>query len=107
MRAGDWLNGLDIIVIGVFIGLALDSLLQLSGKVFWIAAIGTPVLIGAVFLFGSIFDRLIDRMFSSGFNKSPNPKAKEPKPFALLLSLPVGIAIGIMGAQFGLGDVLL
>lgn len=107
MRVGDWLNGFTILVVGVFIGLALDNLFQLSGAAFWISAIGTPILIGGVFIFGSFFDKLIDRLFPSGFKKSGHPKIKDRKPFALLLSLPVGIVIGIFSAQFGLGDVLL
>lgn len=106
MRVGDWFNGLSILGIGVLIGVIVDMLFQLSGTAFWISAIGAPLIGGGVIFLGTIIDKLFDKLFPSGFKKPRTSKAKERKPFAILLSLPVGIVIGIIGAQFGLGDAL-
>lgn len=104
MRVGDWFNGLAILGVGVLIGVIIDMLFQLSGAAFWISAIGAPLIFGGVLFLGTIIDKLIDKLFPSGFNKPRTSKAKERKPLAIILSLPVGIVIGIIGAQFGLGD---
>ncbi len=106
MRIGDWLNGAAFLAIGVFLGLAADGMAGLAGTAFWPMIIIIPVLFGGVFLFLLFFDRVVDRIFSSGIKPASRPRTKDRKPLVLLLSLPTGIAIGMIGAQLGLGELL-
>jgi len=66
-----------------------------------------PVLFGGLFLFVLFLDGQIDRIFPGGVKPASRTEAKQRRPLALLLSLPSGIAIGVIGAQFGLREMLL
>ncbi len=107
MQAGDWLNGATLLVVGVFLGLAVPGLVRLAGTDFWPLAILIPVLFGSVFLFDLLLGGLINRIFSTGIKPARRRQGKERKPLVLLLSLPAGLLVGVIGAQFGLGDILL
>ena len=107
MQVGDWANGAAIFAVGVFLGLAIYHLAQLVGTAFWPLIVIIPVLFGGVFLLNLKFDNLIDRIFPNGIKPARKPHAKQRKPLVLLLSLPTGIIIGVIGAMLGLGDVLL
>jgi len=107
MQAGDWFNGAAILAVGVFLGLAADSMVDLAGTASWPLITIIPVLFGGAFLCVVLLDSLIDRVFPSGVKPSSKTLAKKRKPFALLMSLPAGIAIGVIGAQLGLSDLLL
>ena len=107
MRIGDWVNGAVICVVGVYLGLAVDGMTELAGTEFWPVIIIVPVLFGGAFLFVLAFDGLIDRIFPSGIKPASRQHAKQRKPLALLLCLPIGIATGVILARLGLGQALL
>lgn len=107
MTIGDWLNSAALLVIGVYLGLALEKLFQLDGVAFWVVGIGIPIIFGGVLLFGQLFDGLTDRLFPSGVKRIYKPQTKKRRPLALLLALPIGIIIGVAGAQFGLSEMIL
>lgn len=107
MSVFDWLNAAALLAVGLFLGLAIEKLLQLHGFAFWVTGIGTFLMFGAVILLDWLIEWLFERVFPSGINPSKKQKAIGRRPLALLLSLPFGIIIGILGAQLGLSDFLL
>lgn len=107
MQMGDWFNGAAILAVGFFLGLAINAIVPLIGTPFWPVALLIPILFGGIFLFDAVLDGLFARIFLRGVQPARQQQAKERKPLALLLSLPVGILTGVIGAQFGLGELLL
>jgi len=107
MRIGDWANGASLLAIGFFLGLAVYYMAQLVGTAFWPMIIIIPVLFGGIFLAQLVLDWIIDRVFTSGLKPARQPQVKERRPLVLLLSLPTGFLIGMIGALFGLGRLFL
>ncbi|WP_019953967.1 hypothetical protein [Yoonia vestfoldensis] len=107
MAPGDWLNAAAFLAIGVFLGLALDMLLTLDWAAFWLTAISMAILFWGLIAASSVIDSLFERLFPSGVKPARNAPAKQRGPLAVLASLPAGILIGLTGAQFGLGGLLL
>ena len=107
MQIGDWFNGAGLLAVGVFLGLAVANMVQLIGTIFWPVIIVIPVLFGGFFLLVLLLDGLVDRIFGSGIKPAPNSKAKQRRPLTLLFCLPLGVVIGVIGAQFGLDNILL
>ena len=107
MKIGDWVNAAFILAGGVYLGLAIDSVFHLEGLLFWLGAISVPIIFGGIVFFGRMIDWLFDRMFPTGIKPSRRSRPKEPKPLALLFSLPTGILIGVIAAQVGLRELLL
>lgn len=104
----DWLNSAGLCLVGLYLGLAVQSMLQLVGTAFfWPVLIFCIIMWVAMLLFANVFDWISDRIFSNGIKPAKNPSAKERKPFALLLSLPLGIVTGVILAELGLRDTLL
>lgn len=107
MQLGDWFNGAALLAVGFFLGLALDGMIDLVGTSFWPLIILLPVLFGSVFVFGQMFDGLIERFFPSGIKPAKGAQRKERMPLALVLSLPGGVVLGVIGGQMGLRALLL
>jgi hypothetical protein len=106
MQIGDWGNGAAILAVGVFLGLAIYNMIPLVGTSSWPLIIIIPVLVGGVFLFELGFNKLVDWIFPNGIKSAGRSQVKQRKPLALLLSLPTGIIIGVVGAQQGVGEIL-
>jgi hypothetical protein len=107
MRTGDRVNGAVILVVGLFLGLAIDGMIRLVGTGFWPVAVIILILFRGVFLFELAIEGLFNRIVPSGIKPASQPKAKERKPLVLLLSLPAGIAIGMILSRLGLSETLL
>lgn len=107
MQAGDWFNGTALLAVGVFLGLALDGMSDLVGTAFWPLIIIIPVLFGAVFVFAQVFEGMIARIFPSGIKPAAGHQKNEQRPLALVLSLPCGLVLGVIGGQMGLRALLL
>jgi hypothetical protein len=103
MEMGDWLNGAALTAVGFFLGLALFNMAGLAGTPLWPLAIVIPLIFGAAFYAATLFDRLIERLFPSGVKPATNPQRR---PIALLLSLPTGIPLGVIGAWLGVDAIL-
>ncbi|MDU8942309.1 hypothetical protein [Ovoidimarina sediminis] len=107
MTFGDWVNAAALAAVGLFLGLALHYLFQLKSSAFWVTGIVTLLLFGGVFLASLAFDAAVDRLFFGGVKPADPPEGWRRKPLPRLLSLPAGVAIGVIGGQFGLGALLL
>lgn len=108
MVLGDWFNSAGLCFVGLYIGLLAHGMSQLFGTaLFWPMLIFIVIMWGGMSLSYNAFERVFDRIFPSGTKPAKNPSAKEPKPFAVLLSLPFGLALGAILAELGLADTLL
>lgn len=107
MEPRDWINAVALMAMGVCLGLALDLLLTLDRATFSMTAISMAILFWGLIAASSVIDGLFERLFPGGIKPARNAPAKERRPLAVLASLPAGILIGLTGAQFGLGGLLL
>lgn len=107
MGLWDWINSAAFLAMGVFLGLAVNAMVQLVGTPFWPFIVIIPLLFGGVLLLDDLLDRLTGRILPGGVKPAPESHPKARRPLVLLLSLPMGLAIGLIGAQVGLGDILL
>jgi hypothetical protein len=111
MEPEDWLSASFNVAAGLFLGLALNGLLQLVVDGFWPLALTVGALsAGAALLliaFDGLLDKLTDRIFPSGVRPSQSPQKDRRKPIARLLSLPAGILLGVILAQLGLTQAIL
>lgn len=106
MQTFDWFLWAALVAAGVFIGLAVNGLFVLAVMGAW----GSIVTTLAVAACGIVFYLLIERIFnfiSTGRWSLPRQLQKPRKPLVLLFGLPLGILIGLIGAQFGLSELLL
>lgn len=106
MQTFDWLNWAALVAIGVFLGLAIDAMVESVKAGYWRTTLFTLFVFGCWFLFYLFLERLFDFIFSGRFFATKQ-KLRKPMPFALVFSLPLGITIGAIGAQFGLNELLL
>ncbi len=105
MQMFDWFNWAALAAIGVFLGLALDGLVDLA----FLGAWGSIIVILALSAGWLVFYFLIERVMnfiSIGRFSAPQQLRKLRKPLALHFALPIGIIIGLIGAQFGLRELI-
>jgi hypothetical protein len=107
MQVGDWANAAINLVIGVLLGSAADGLVQLATTAFWPLAVVIPLLFAGVFLFSWVLDMLTDRLFTIGVRPARTPKEEGRTPLLRLLSLPVGLVLGVALARLGLDETIL
>ncbi|MFN4131065.1 MAG: hypothetical protein ACK4GC_14815 [Paracoccaceae bacterium] len=111
MTASDWLNSGFNLAAGLFLGLAVNGLAGLVADGTWQLALIIGV-VGAVsvlllFAFDGLVGGLIERIFPSGVRPARSAQEKDRKPLARLLSLPAGIALGVVLARLGLSKTIL
>ena len=106
MQIGDWINAGFLLVIGVYLGFAVDGLLQLATTSFWPMVIILLLMFVGIFLFELLVDKLFNRIFPIGVRSANKSEAKRPKPLTILLSLPAGVTLGIVLARLGLADAI-
>lgn len=111
MEPADWLNATVNVAIGLFLGLALNGLLQLVADGAWaVAAIIAGLSVGVavvLIFFDGLIGRVFERVFPSGIRPAHSPGAEAPKPISRLLSLPLGMVLGVILAQLGLTNAIL
>lgn len=107
MQAVNWFDAAIKLVIGVLLGSAADGLVQLATTAFWPLAVVIPLLFAGVFLFSWMLDLLTDRLFTVGVRPARKPKEEGRTPLPQLLSLPVGIILGVALARLGLDNTVL
>ncbi|WP_157058985.1 hypothetical protein [Loktanella sp. 5RATIMAR09] len=106
MQMFDWLNSIALVAVGVFLGVAIDGLVDLATVGAW----GSIIMILGLSAGGLVFYVLIERVInfiSIGRFSEPQQLQKPRKPLALYFALPIGIIIGVIGAQFGLAELIL
>lgn len=107
MRANDWFNTALNIVMGTLLGIVVAGLGQKLATNFWLTVILTLILVAGFLGFNGLIDGLIDKIFPSGIRSARKPQARRRTPLLRLLSLPIGIVLGVALALLGLGDSLL
>lgn len=107
MNAFDWFIGAGLLAVGLYLGVAIGELLSLDGMAFWGAILYILVPFTLVFVLILLADRVIERGIWKAFTLKPSRPLKKPAPLALLMSLPLGLLIGVVGAPFGLTELLL
>ena len=107
MQIGDWFTAAINLVIGVLLGSAADGLVQLATTAFWPLAVVIPLVFAGVLLFSWVLDLLTDRLFAIGVRPARKPKEEGRTPLLRLLSLPVGLVLGVALARLGLDDTIL
>ena len=105
MQAGDWIYAMVNVVVGVFLGVVIEGLVRLMTTAFWPVAVLILLPSAALFFFESLFDGLVDRVFSRGIRPARKPQTGNRTP--LRLSLPTGVVLGVVFARLGLGNRLL
>jgi hypothetical protein len=106
MQTFDWFSFAALVAVGVFLGLVIGGLFALAA----IGAWGSILMIIALSAGFIVFYLILERVFefiSTGRFSAPRQLQKPRKPLVMVFGLPLGIIIGIIGAQFGLGDLLL
>ena len=107
MQLFDWVIAAGLLAVGFYLGLAVGALLQLDGFAFWFTIIYVFIPFGFVFLFIYFMDDLADRIFSGARKPAHLKHTQKRKPLALLLSLPIGLVVGVIGSQVGLTEFFL
>ncbi|MEH6557060.1 MAG: hypothetical protein V7708_04635 [Oceanicoccus sp.] len=107
MQSGDWANAAVNVVIGVFLGIAINGLVQLISTGLWYVAVLIVVIAAVLFFFESRLDGLFEKVFPSGIRAARKSKKVRKAPLARRLSLPAGLVFGIVLAGLGLDDRLL
>lgn len=106
MEGGDWFSAAVNVLIGAFLGSAAYSLLQLVLSGAWLMAAVLVVLGVGVFGFVLLLDKLSDLIFPSAI-RSYGKNRHLGKPWALVLSLPLGLGVGVVLGMLGLDRVIL
>lgn len=106
MQGFDWFHGAALAAVGLFLGFALEGMARLAMAGSWLGIIGILVPFAGFLVFYVFLERITE-FISTGRFFLPKQSVKEHKPLGVLFSLPLGILIGVVGAQFGLQDMLL
>jgi len=107
MQAGDWFNAAINLLVGLLLGSFVDGLVQLVATGLWLSAVIISLLSGGLFLFMLVFDKVTDPLFPIGIRPAPTPQVKGRTPLLRLMSLPVGVLLGVLLARLGLDDKIL
>jgi hypothetical protein len=103
----DWLIASLLAAVGLFLGIAVHFMTQLSEAAFWPVAIISFVLFFGIVAFHRILLRVAERIFSGKIRAGRHTKPRGKKPLALLLAVPVGLVGGMVVGWLGLGDEIL
>jgi hypothetical protein len=104
--AVDWMLAAMTFAIGVLLGVALDGLIQLVASGAWIAVSKLAVFFVALFLIARTQEWLGEKLFPSGIRPARTPGRDRKTSRVRRLSLPAGLALGVIFAELGLKDVL-
>lgn len=103
----DWVIAAGLCAMGVYLGLLLAALITMDGATFWLTVIYVLIPFGFVSLFIYFMNDLGDWIFSGRVKSSAPARMRKRRPVLLYFSVPAGVIIGVIGAQFGLGELLL
>lgn len=107
MQFDDWFySGINVLA-GMFLGFAVNGLVQLATSAFWPVAVIIALAFAVIFLLELIFGKLTDGLFLSKITDVRHVNKLERKPLLPIMSLPVGILFGVVLARLGLDDTIL
>lgn len=93
-------------VIGILLGVALNGVIRLVASGAWIAVANLAVLFVALLLIGRLHEWLGDKLFPSGICRARTAGSGQRTSRLRPLSLPVGLALGVIFAELGLREGL-
>jgi hypothetical protein len=102
MQSGDWANAAVNVVIGVFLGIVINGLVQLISTGLWFVAVLIVMLAGVLLLLESWFDDLFEKVFPSGIRPVRKSQKMRKATLTRRLSLSSGLVLGIVLAGLGL-----
>jgi len=106
MQTFDWVIWAALVAMGGFLGMAINGMVGLARAGSWWSIVIVLVPFGGWLVFYLLSLRL-GTFISTGRFSEPKQLQKRRKPLMLLLGLPLGLLIGVIGAQFGLDRLLL
>lgn len=101
MALWDWANAGFLLLIGLLLGVALDSVIDLVAMGYWIMAVILVLAFLAVFVFELLMDKVFDKFFHIGVKRVSEPDEQKYKPLIVLLSFPTGMLLGVLLAGTG------
>lgn len=111
MHGNDWIDAAINFIAGIFLGVVIDNVIQLTTSDTWPIVVVVSILFGALLFASEAIDRAIgraiDRIWPNGVRHAHLSESKRPTPLFKRLSLPIGIVMGIGLARAGLGSMLL
>jgi uncharacterized membrane protein YfcA len=107
MQLFDWVIAGSLCAVGSYLGLALAALITMDSAAFWLTVIYVLIPFGFVFVFIYFMNDLGDWIFSGRVKSFTPARMRKRRPLLLYFSLPAGVIIGVIGAQFGLGELLM
>lgn len=107
MQLFDWVIAASLCAVGFYLGLALAALITMDGAAFWLTVIYVLIPFGFVFVFIYYMNDLGDWIFPGSVKSSAPARMRKRRPVLLYLSVPAGVVIGVIGAQFGLTELLI
>jgi small-conductance mechanosensitive channel len=102
----DWILAAMKFVIGMLLGVALNGLIQLVASGAWVAVLNLVVLFVALFLIVKLHEWVGEKLFPSGIRPARSSKKGRKNSPVRRLSLPVGLALGVVFAELGLREWL-
>jgi uncharacterized membrane protein YfcA len=105
-QSGHWVTSAVNVVIGVLLGVVINSVVQLMFTGAWAGVLTIVVLSASLFFIVFLHDRLGNMLFPSGIRPARKPEKVRKKPMLRRVSLPAGIVLGFVLAYFGLDDYL-
>src|SRR6056297_627847 len=100
-QAGHWASFAVNVVIGIFLGVAVNGLIQLMFTGAGVAVFNLLMLAAALFLIVFLHDRLGEKLFPSGIRPARKAKTARKKPLMRRLGLPAGLVVGVVLASLG------
>ncbi|MEQ8366858.1 MAG: hypothetical protein RIB61_09130 [Roseicyclus sp.] len=103
----DWISAAFVVALGVMFGILADNLARLSAATFWPVLIFSVASVFGVLAIDRAVSWLSERVFPSGIRTVRSPKPEGRRPLGLLLSLPAGVALGVVLAALGYDRAIL
>lgn len=107
LLAHDWFTIAINVGFGMPLGIVLFHFGQLLTSELWPFALLLVLVMGGLLLFDRVGTWLLEKVFPSGIRPARNPSAQRRVPLPRRLSLPLGIVLGVVLAQLGVGAEVL
>ncbi len=106
MRTRDWIYSSMYVAVGLLSVLTAEGLAMLVVTECWPLVLVVPILIASPVLFEKVFKELIDWVFPRNATSPRGPDSNGDTPVVRLLSLPFGVALGVVFALLGWTDAV-
>ena len=107
MTLTDWLYAGALAAVGLFLGIAVQLMTQLSAAVFWPVVILSALGFFGILAFGTVLDRVSERLFSGKIRAGAHTRPRGRRPLALLFAVTAGLLAGVLFSRLGHADDIL